>query len=363
VTTAFPADWPVIRRRYEAWWAGELLNRPLICVTAPRFAEPADDPDPAPLDETDLLDWFTNPARVLPRLERQVARTYYAGDAFPVVFPISTSLPAIEAAYLGTPYRIVPVANSGWSSPLIHDWSACPALEVDPDNFWWRATQRLLEAGARQAGARYAVGIPDLQGGGQIVAELRGSQQLAFDLYDDPEPVKRAIEAVNVAWWYYYRACFEIIHRYSEGWVDWLGVWSEVPAVTVECDFSGMISPHMFEEFFVSALRQQTEWVERSIYHLDGPGAICQLDLLLALPRLNGIQWVPGAGQAPMSEWISLLRRIQDGGKLLELTCESWEVMRLFEALEPQGVLIHTRCNSPADANALVAEVERRFGR
>lgn len=245
---------------------------------------------------------------------------------------------------------------------MIHDWTTCPPLEVDPDNFWWRATQRLLEAGARQAGNRYAVGIPDLQGGGQIVAELRGPQPLAYDLYDNPAPIQRAIEAVNTAWWYYYRACFEIIHRYCAGWVDWLGVWSDVPAVTVECDFSGMISPRMFEAFFVPALRQQTEWVERSIYHLDGPGAICHLDLLLALPRLNGIQWVPGAGQPPMSEWLPLLKRIQEAGKLLELSCESWEVLRLLEALEPQGVLLRTNCSSPAEADALVAEVERRFG-
>jgi hypothetical protein len=119
----------------------------------------------------------------------------------------------------------------------------------------------------------------------------------------------------------------------------------------------------MFERFFLPALRQQIAWVERSIYHLDGPGAVRHLDTLLALPRLNGIQWVPGAGQAPMSEWIPLLQRIQVGGKLLDLTCEDWEVFRLLDALEPAGVLIHTHCATPDEADALVAEVGRRYGR
>jgi hypothetical protein len=358
---AFPTNWPRIRQRFEAWWQGKLIDRPVLLVTAPRPAASLADPDPPPLDETDLLDWVINPARVLPRLEHQVDGAYYAGDAFPLVFPMSTGLPAIEAAYLGAPYRVVPVTNSGWSSPLIEDWAACPRLEVDPDNFWWCATQRVLEMGAAQAGMRYAVGIPDLQGGGQIVAELRGSQRLATDLYDEPEPVSAAVEAVNMAWWHYYRACFEIIHRYQAGWVDWLGVWSDAPAVTVENDFSGMISTRMFETFFVPAVHQQTEWVGRSIYHLDGPGAIRHLDTLLALPRLNGIQWVPGAGQAPMSEWIPLLRRIQAGGKTLDLTCESWEVFRLLEGLAPAGVLIHTSCSTHEEADTLVAEVEHRY--
>ena len=37
----------------------------------------------------------------------------------------------------------------------------------------------------------------------------------------------------------------------------------------------------------VPALDQQTRWVERTVYHLDGPGAIRHLDALLSLPELD----------------------------------------------------------------------------
>jgi hypothetical protein len=342
------AGWPRVRARYEAWWEGELADRPLLVVTAPRDGGRSDG---APENPDDLFDWFTNPARVIPRVERQVADTHWEGDAFPVVFPVSTSLPAIQAAYMGAPYLIVPGANTGWSSPCIADWQTPPRFAVDPDNRWWRLTQTLLEAGGKASKGRYCVGIPDLQGGGQIVAEMRGSQRLAIDLFDHPGAVKAAIQSVTLAWYEYYRACFEIIHRhslpqqpYGDGYVDWLGIWSDRPAVTVECDFSGMISPAMFQEFFLPAVRLQTEMVERSIYHLDGPGAIRHLDALMALPRLNGIQWVPGAGSKPMIEWLPLLKHIRAAGKLLVIGCEPWEVRPLLRELGPAGVLISTSC-------------------
>ena len=346
-------DWPRIRARYEAWWRDELAG-PLLRVTAPREpAAPA--PDPAPSDAAGLLDWFMNPEQVLPRLERDFARTYHAGDSFPVLFPVWPGLPAIESAYLGAPYSIIPGANTGWASPLIEDWDRCPPLTVDPQNPWWRKSQRLLDLGAAQGAGRWVAAIPDLQGGGHIVAELRGAERLSIDLYEHPEAVKRAIEAVNVAWWRYYQDCFAIIHRYQAGYVDWLGVWSDTPAVTVECDYSTMISPAMFDEFFLPALIQQTEWVGRTVYHLDGPQEIPHLESILAVPRLGAIQWVPLPGQRT-SDWIPLLQRIQAAGKRLVLHCAPEEVKGLLRALRPDGLLISTGCATPAEAEALVAE-------
>ncbi len=352
-------DWPRVRQRFEAWWQCRLLDRPLLQIRAPAGSAP---PEEAPTGQQELMAWFTDPELVLPRLERQVAATYYGGDAFPVIYPVSTSLVAIEDAYLGAPYRIVPVANTGWATPCIEDWEQCPRLAVDPDNLWWRLSQRLLEEAAARGAGRYLVGIPDLQGGGQIVADMRGPERLATDLFEHPAAVRAALHEVNAAWLHYYQRCHAIIGSHREGYVDFLGVWSQTPYATVECDFSCMISPAMFLEFFLPAVRQQTEMVDRSIYHLDGPGAIRHLDALLALPRLTGIQWVPGAGQAPMSEWIPLLRRIQAAGKSLVLGCEPWEVEVLLRALKPEGLLIRTSCSSVAEADALLGEAAAMFG-
>jgi hypothetical protein len=58
-----------------------------------------------------------------------------------------------------------------------------------------------------------------------------------------------------------------------------------------------------------------------------------------------------------MSHWIRLLRRIQAGGKLLVLACEPWEVEILLAELEPEGLLLSTRCDSQEQAESLLAQV------
>jgi 5-methyltetrahydrofolate--homocysteine methyltransferase len=308
------------------------------------------------------LQWFTDPAIAIPRLERTVARTYWAGDAFPLAFPLAVDLPAIEAAYLGCPYRVVPVSNTGWTGALIDDWETRSPIRVDRDNWWWRRTQELLALGAEAGEGKFIVGIPDLQGGGEIVVLMRGTERMALDLLDRPEHVKAACAEEIQAWRVYYDTCFEIIHTRAEGYADWIGVWSDVPYFSVENDFTTMISPAMFDEFFLPALRLQTEWIDRTIFHLDGPAAIRHLDTLLSLPELDGIQWVPGAGAAPMIEWVELLKRIQAGGKRLHLGVEPTEVLPLLAELDPATVILSTSCASVDEADRLLDAVDASFG-
>ena len=48
-------------------------------------------------------------------------------------------------------------------------------------------------------------------------------------------------------------------------------------------------------------------------------GELPHLDMMLSIERLRGIQWIPGDGQSPPQEWLPLLKRIRDGGKLCQL--------------------------------------------
>ena len=113
-----------------------------------------------------------------------------------------------------------------------------------------------------------------------------------MDLVDRADEIRLAVAEINAAWWYYFQECYAAIHRWQPGYIDWLGIWSDAPAATVECDYMVMVSPRMFERFFLPGVAEQVDIVERSLFHLDGPGAVKHLDMLLALPRLRGIQWV-----------------------------------------------------------------------
>lgn len=356
-------DWQAAEERTSAWWEGEIIDRAVIQVTAPRSDRGVSVQDlealqeGAQIPEGEVTAWFTDPEVVIPRLEQAVDQTFWGGEAFPVVFPVSIRMVAILAAYLGCPYRLHGASHTAWAEPIIEEWGERPRFSFDPHNEWWRISKQLLEAGAQRAQGRYYVGLPDLNGPSEIMSRLRNPQRLAIDLLENGDPVKEALNEVNVAWLRYWQACVGAIHQWSEGYFYWMGIWSDRPSIDLQSDFSCLISPDMFNEFLLPSIEQQTRWVERTIYHLDGPGAVRHLDALLELPELDGIQWVPGAGAPPMRHWIRLLRRVQAKGKRLVLYCEPDEVETLLAELEPEGVLLNTQCDTMAEAQALLGKV------
>lgn len=64
----------------------------------------------------------------------------------------------------------------------------------------------------------------------------------------------------------------------------------------VQNDFSALISTSMHQEFFLEELLNEINYLDNSIYHLDGPDASKHLNIILEIPHLNAIEWVPGAG-------------------------------------------------------------------
>ncbi len=167
------------------------------------------------------------------------------------------------------------------------------------------------------------------------------------------------MEEINDAWLRYWEASHGIIHKYMEGYTNHFSIWSEKPLTDLQCDFSVLISPDDFKRFFLPFIEQQTESIDRTIYHLDGPDSLKHLDSLLSLSGLDGFQWVPGAGSAPMSEWIELLQKIQNAGKKLLIICEKYEVEKILKGLKPEGVLIETACGSIKEAEELIKNVKK----
>lgn len=94
----------------------------------------------------------------------------------------------------------------------------------------------------------------------------------------------------------------------------------------------------MFDEFFLPGIQQECEFMDRSLYHLDGPGALRHLDSLLEIPQPDAIQWVCGSGNEGYHRWVDVYRKIQNAGKGIELHCHVRELDQVFETLRPEGV-------------------------
>jgi hypothetical protein len=86
--------------------------------------------------------------------------------------------------------------------------------------------------------------------------------------------------------------------------------------------------------------------LDHAFYHLDGKGEIPHLNHLLAIERLRGIQWISGDGQPTPDQWLPLLKRIRDGGKLCQIFVKPEGALHVVRHLGGRGfffVIQHER--------------------
>lgn len=365
----YKEDWEDVARRFEAWWEGEVIDRVALQVTAPKNGYHGRSYAREPHSEIPSLEPLKDPKRRWTDIEYVIAKndeyfrsTFWGGEAFPCLW-VNLG-PDIFAAYLGCELSFA--EDTTWSRPFIDSWEPFPRIELDPENAWWRLTKEMTAAAVEAGKGKYFVGITDIHGGGDALAAMRGPDRLCIDLLESPDKIKRAMESLKPIWYTVFEELHEIVQRRMKGSSTWLNVWSPDRMYPLSCDFSCMISPDMFSEFFLPEIIDQANWLDHSIYHLDGPGAIPHLDLLLEMEKLHGIQWVPGAASESMLKWVPLLRRIQRAGKILHLSVISEEVEPLLRELSPEGLMLSTSCDSEEDARQLleiaVRAVSRRAG-
>jgi hypothetical protein len=121
-----------------------------------------------------------------------------------------------------------------------------------------------------------------------------------------------------------------------------------------------MISPIMFERYDLPDLSACSEVLDHAFYHLDGRGQLVHLDMLLALERLRGIQWVPGDGQPQAENWLPLLSRIRHSGKLCQVNVNTRGALTILRELGGKGfVLLINEKLSPEQGKAFLNEIRR----
>ena len=327
------ADWAQIERDYAAWWAHE-LERPLVQVTGKQY-------DPA-ISYPEVPQFTSNyppdvlPEQVIDEVTLHLEATRYYGDAFPrwwVNFG-----PGIAAGFLGA--RVNSVPRTVWFEPVELKEARDIHFVYQADNSWWVRTKDLTRAAVEAWGDRIQVSHTDLGGNLDIIASFRTTQGLLYDLYDAPEEIDRLLGEVTQLWLRYYDELDAIIRPTSRGTTPWAPIWSSGTTYMMQCDFAYMISPDMFERFVVPDLVACCEHLEQGFYHLDGAGQIPHMGLLLDIPRLRGIQWIPGDGAPPPDEWLDLLKRIIDGNKLCQLYVSAEGARTIVKNLGGKGFLL-----------------------
>ncbi len=351
----YKPDWEETKERYKAWWAHEVIDRCAISVTAPRADLPPDEPPPLP---EKVEDRWLDIEYIRASNEYRLPRTFFGGEAIPIWGPGYPGCKTIPT-FLGAPIELK--EDTGWVSPIIdegdltdHDYRE---LVIDPDNRWWVFTRELLGSIVKDCKGKALAPVGAFGGCGDTLAWLRGSNELLFDLVDCPDYVREFETYLMRQWMEVYDVFYEIAREADEGSTGWFNLWSPGKFYAAQNDFSYMISPQMYREIFLPVVDLQTNFLDHSIYHVDGIGAFAHVDALCELPHLQALQILPGEGKPSPLQYMDVLKKVQAAGKNVHIGIPPEEVETAITELSIKRLFIETHCDTEDEARALLKNV------
>jgi hypothetical protein len=335
------------KERWRAFWNHEVLDRPICLITGPK---PGVTPPSQPAYMAEAVE---DPISVAERVCAASEARFWLGEAIPERDP--SFGPDQYAAFLGGRLKRAPEGiGTSWSVPVIESWQDTPPLRLDPANETWRKMLEVAASHARVGEGRFLVSVIDLHSNMDALSGLRGPQQLMLDLHDCPEMIDKAMADVRATYQLVYDGLFRASKMDERGSVA-MGMYCDGKHAIVQSDVICMLSPGQFRRWVLPALEEETSFLDHSVMHYDGPGALVHLDDVLALPELDIIQWVPGDGAAPLPEWMDLYTRIQRAGKAVVLWGSIDEIKHFHRELRPELVIYNTYARSEQEAADLLA--------
>ena len=320
--------------RFEAWWQGGRLDRPPVSLwveTKRSLRTPRS--NHATLRER-WLDVDFQVESAIAGLETNPC----LGDTVPSYLP--NVGPDLVSTLFGA--ELVFGESTSWCQhtvPETADWERFIATPPDFANPYWKAIEDMITQAAERFAGRYYVAMPDLHGSFDVLAGVRGPENLCLDIVDDPELVRRASLHATKAYVEGYRRLYQRLTALGQPSTTWCAYLHDGTAYVPSCDFWCLVSREIAEDLIRPTIEQEMAPLERTIFHLDGPQALHHLDLMLRLPRLNAVQWVFGAGHGPASRWLGVFRRIRRAGKAVQVLADDAEdALAVLRELGPDGV-------------------------
>ena len=324
--------------------------------------------EPAVSKEQNLLDVDY----AVQKVEAFHKNTYFGLDALHCHF-INFG-PGVQAAFFGAPYIIT--KESVWfdTNPPIKSWEPMPDLKMNRDHALFKAIEAQTRALCAASNGRYVVSHTDIGGQYDILFSLRGEEML-MDLLEYPEEILAAEAKLDDAFIEYFNFLTDIIKPNNIGYTGWMPVAHNKPWYPIQCDASVMISPKQFEKFVLPSLDKVSTAVGETIYHLDGPGQIRHLNMLLSLKHVHAIQWVPlptlpkpdGYFDQNFIDEMSIdfYRRVLAAGKKVVLYgIVPNQIQKLFDIMgSSDGFFIQTYTPTRKAADEMVAHAEKTWVR
>jgi len=333
LSAMYKSNWEETKQKWRAYWKRENTGRPLMYLVGQKEMRPDAAARQEELRSKDIHDKYMDAKRKVERHRYYCETHEFMAESFP-----NMTLdfgPGSMAAYLGSNPVFQP--NTVWFEECVTDWLSHKDLIFDPENEWYKKHIQLYRDAKKFAGDDFFLALPDIMENVDILASLRGAQDLVFDLMDESEEIARRIAQIDDAYFKYYNAFYDIAKSDGGSCHTLFQIWGEGKTSKLQCDFSAMLSPDMFREFIQPSLRKQAQKLDSVLYHLDGPDAICHMDALMEIDEIDSLQWTSGDynPDGTFEEWYPIYDKAAAAGKALWIKVYTGEYEDWMARIDP----------------------------
>jgi hypothetical protein len=332
----FKPDFPETLQRMEAFWQRELTDRPVVQFI---LSKPTEKRVPLPVSHhADAASRWLDTQYQVELALANLSNQEFLGDTLPIAWP--NLGPEVFSAMYGCPLHFGDYGTS-WTDPNLFDWNQVDQIKMDWNSPYLlklhEMTDALLEAGKE----KFITGMTDWHPGADCLAAFRDPQNLAMDMIEHTDEIKALLQRITEDYFQLYDSFYTKLRLAGQPITSWTTLASELKFYIPSNDFSIMISKAAYDDVFLQGIVQECQFYDRSIYHLDGPGALRHLDSILSIPELDALQWIPGVAVEEYSRWVKVYQQAQSCGKGIQVNCRVSELELIMQTLNPRGLYLN----------------------
>ncbi len=342
-TSKYKNNWDEAYDNIMAWWEGGCIDRPVVFSSYKNFPsilkrntqsfQPINDPgtnELRDLDESFIFEtneYFLKSCLFLAEDAPRVGTSFGSGISM---------LGGMAGAKLH--YK----ESTVWFEPdnTLFEKSL---PEFFPDYIPFKIILDILQKNLKYYGYDCIIGADAMMDPITTLSLMRGVEGLCIDIIDKPNIVKLWLNRLSEMYFKIAKEYMDIKKQYNrcDGWdVSNTGIWAPGEVNCLECDFSTLLSPKLFDEYVMPEIEKETELYEFCLWHLDGLDEVKHLESICSIKKIKGIQWVANKKDGPLN-YIEILVKIKKFGKSLITKCLSvYEAIELTKILGKDGLAL-----------------------
>jgi len=271
-------------------------------------------------------------------------------DVIHSVAPIP-AFPWLEAM-LGIPAQVG--NESVWAKEGGFDYRNTGKLDLSKDNPWRKKYLEFVSALQDRYGERYPVGQPILRGTSDMVAALRGSQQMIFDLYDHPQEFQALARVCTDFFIGLVKDQLAVTRPFHGGYVvEQFTLWAPGAIVRMQEDASALFSPDLYVKYLQEEDRRIASAFAYDVIHLHS-SSLHLLDRFVDVAPQKCFEINKDQGGWGVPRMIPLFKMVQSRGKRLmirgKLDLADLDLVR--KELSPRGLYLQVVIDKPEEAKS-----------